>query len=72
MTVSVTDGDIYPHLHVFENNEFEHSVLMTPRVLMVGRRGTKRKAEEDEKPKEEKKKQVEGDQGAPRVVIEHW
>uniref|UniRef100_A0A3B5K0Y1 Selenoprotein H n=1 Tax=Takifugu rubripes TaxID=31033 RepID=A0A3B5K0Y1_TAKRU len=37
---------------------------MTPRVLMTGRRGTKRKAEEDEKPKEEKKeKQREDDQG---------
>lgn len=72
MTVSVTDGDIFLHLHVFENNEFEHSVLITPRVLMAGRRGTKRKAE-DEKPKEEKKeKQGEDDQGGPRVVIEHW
>lgn len=39
---------------------------------MAGRRGTKRKAEEDEKPKEEKKEKVEDDQGDLRVVIEHW
>lgn len=69
----MTDGDIFSHFHVFENNEFEHSVLITPRVLVAGRRGTKRKAEEDEKPKEEKKeKRGEDDQGGPRVVIEHW
>lgn len=67
------NGDISPYLHVFETNEFEHSVLMTPRVLIAGRRGTKRKAEEDDKPKEEKKeKQGEVNQGGPRVVIEHW